>query len=86
MQVLGEGFCFEERTKPQPCVLEGLVPRPPHFSLGHESCHKSLAFACALSSECATWHMPHDLSLFIPTAPSVEMLFPALGLVMELLF
>lgn len=42
MQVLDEGFCFQEGTKPQTCVLEGLVPRPSHFSLGHDPWHKSL--------------------------------------------
>ena len=88
MQVLDEGFCFQEGTKPQPqpCVLEGQVPKPPHFSLGHEPWHKSLAFACALSFECATWHMPGDSSFFTPTAASVEMLPSALRLAEELLF
>lgn len=87
-QVLDEGFCLQEGTKsqPQPCVLEGLVPRPPRFSLGHEPWHKSLAFARALSSERATWHVPGDFSFFIPTALSVEMLSPVLGLAEELLF
>ena len=89
VQALDEKFCFQEGTKPQPqpCVLEGLVPRPPHFSLGHEPWHKSLAFACALIFECATsvWQVPGDLSSFIPTAPSVEV-SPALGLAEELLF
>lgn len=66
VQALDEGFCFQDGTKPQPqpCVLEGLVPRPPHFSLGHEPWHKSLAFACALSFERATWHMPGDFIFY----------------------
>lgn len=52
MQVLDEGFCFQEGTKPQTCVLKELVPRPSHFSLVYSPWHKSLKATmghCALA-------------------------------------